>query len=107
MLVKSMLVPLVDATAVPDVRTPTPVGVPDVTGLERVGVVKVGVVNVKLEAKYVELTAPAVAGMAFSTELTKKLSVTTASPTVQALFNTTVVPVVATKSVDTSRTPFL
>jgi hypothetical protein len=45
--------------------------------------------------------------MAFSTELTKKLSVTTLSPTVQALFNTTVVPVVAVKSVDTSRTPFL
>jgi hypothetical protein len=40
-------------------------------------------------------TLPAVAGIAFNTELTKKLSVTTASPTVQALAKTTVVPVVA------------
>jgi hypothetical protein len=52
-------------------------------------------------------TLPAVAGIAFNTELTRKLSVTTASPTVQALARTTVVPVVAVKSVDTRRTPFL
>jgi hypothetical protein len=67
----------------------------------------IGVVSVKLEAKYVELIEPAVAGIAFNTELTKKLSVTTASPDVHALFKTTVVPVVAVKSVDTRRTPFL
>jgi hypothetical protein len=84
-----MLVPEVDATAVPETIT-VPLAVP-----LNVGLVKVGVVSVKLEAKYVELTAPAVAGIAFNTELTKKLSVTTASPTVQALFRTTVVPVVA------------
>ena len=55
----------------------------------------VGVVIVRLEAKYVELIEAAVAGIAFNTELTRKLSVTTASPDVQALFRTTVVPVVA------------
>jgi hypothetical protein len=55
----------------------------------------VGVVIVRLEAKYVELIEPAVAGIAFNTELTKKLSVTTASPDVHALAKTTVVPVVA------------
>jgi hypothetical protein len=60
-----------------------------------IGLVKVGVVSVKLEAKYVELIEAAVAGIAFNTELTRKLSVTTASPTVQALARTTVVPVVA------------
>jgi hypothetical protein len=67
----------------------------------------VGVVIVRLEAKYVELIEAAVAGMAFNTELTKKLSVTTESPDVHALTKTTVVPVVAVKSVDTRRTPFL
>ena len=36
MLVKSMLVPDVEATAVPDVSTPTPVGVPASTGLVKV-----------------------------------------------------------------------
>jgi hypothetical protein len=46
-----MLVPDVDATAVPDVKTPTPVGVPDVTGLLNVGEVSVGVVSDRLEAK--------------------------------------------------------
>jgi len=50
---------------------------------------------------------PPVVGKAFNTLETKKLSVTTASPKVQALANTTVVPVVAVKSVDTRRTPFL
>jgi hypothetical protein len=35
-LVKSILVPDVDATAVPAVRTPTPVGVPAITGLVKV-----------------------------------------------------------------------
>jgi hypothetical protein len=45
----------------------------------------------KLDAE----TLPPVLGIAFNTELTRKLSVTTASPTVQALFRTTVVPVVA------------
>jgi hypothetical protein len=34
--VKSMLVPEVEATAVPDVNTPTPVGVPAMTGLVNV-----------------------------------------------------------------------
>jgi hypothetical protein len=33
MLVKSMLVPDVEACAVPRVKTPTPVGVPAITGL--------------------------------------------------------------------------
>jgi len=46
MPVKSIVVPLVDACAVPEVRTPTPVGVPLITGL-----VIVGLVNVKPEAK--------------------------------------------------------
>jgi hypothetical protein len=41
------------------------------------------------------VTALLVLGIAFNTELTKKLSVTTESPTVQALARTTVVPVVA------------
>jgi hypothetical protein len=50
MLVKSIAVPLVDATAVPLVKTPTPVGVPAKVGLVKVpllaeGVVKVGVVK--------------------------------------------------------------
>ena len=67
----------------------------------------VGVVIVRLEAKYVELIEAAVAGIAFNTELTRKLSVTTESPDVHALTKTTVVPVVAVKSVDTRRTPFL
>jgi hypothetical protein len=44
MLVKSMLVPLVDATEVPDVRTPTPVGVPPIAGLVNVLLVSVSVV---------------------------------------------------------------
>jgi hypothetical protein len=43
MLVKSMLVPLVDATAVSLVRTPTPVGVPPITGLVKVLFVNVSV----------------------------------------------------------------
>jgi hypothetical protein len=85
-----MLVPLVDACAVPDVNTPTPVGVPAVTGE-----VNVGVVSDKLDAKYVELIDPAVAGMAFNTLETYKLMVVTVSPAVQPLFKTTVVPVVA------------
>jgi hypothetical protein len=37
MLVKSMFVPLVEATAVPEVKIPTPDGVPENTGLEIVG----------------------------------------------------------------------
>ena len=45
----------------------------------------------KLDAE----TLPPVLGIAFNTELTKKLSVTTESPAVQALARTTVVPVVA------------
>jgi hypothetical protein len=57
----------------------------------------------KLDAE----TLPPVLGIAFNTELTRKLSVTTESPAVQALARTTVVPVVAVKSVDTRRTPFL
>jgi hypothetical protein len=36
MAVKSIEVPDVVATAVPDVRTPTPVGVPAITGLVKV-----------------------------------------------------------------------
>jgi hypothetical protein len=91
--VKSIDVPLVVATAVPEVITLEAIEL--TTAPDMVGLVKVGVVNVKLEAKYVELTAPAVAGIAFNTELTRKLSVTTESPTVQALARTTVVPVVA------------
>jgi hypothetical protein len=95
-----MLVPEVVAVAVPDVRTPTPAGVPLIVGL-----VSVGVVSVTLDAICVVPTAPATIlddptdaglfGIAFNTELTRKLSVTTASPTVQALARTTVVPVVA------------
>jgi hypothetical protein len=57
MPVKSMLVPLVDATAVPEVRTPTPVGVPAVTGL----------VSVTPDTILDEDTLPAVFGMAFNT----------------------------------------
>jgi hypothetical protein len=41
MLVKSILVPLVEATAVPLVNTPTPVGVPPKVGLVRVLFVRV------------------------------------------------------------------
>jgi hypothetical protein len=64
--VKSMLVPLVDATTVPEVIMLAPItGVPLIVGL-----VRVGVVSVKLEAKYVELIEAAVAGIAFNTELT-------------------------------------
>jgi hypothetical protein len=44
MLVKSILVPLVDATAVLEVRTPTPVGVPSIIGLVNVLLVSVSVV---------------------------------------------------------------
>ena len=95
MLVKSIEVPEVDACAVPDVNTPTPVGVPAVTGEVKVGEVKVGVVSDKLDAKYVDPTDPAVAGMAFSTDDTKKLSTVTRSPDVAALAKTTVVPFVA------------
>jgi hypothetical protein len=58
-------------------------------------------------AKLEDETDAGLFGIAFNTELTRKLSVTTASPTVQALTKTTVVPVVAVKSVDTRRTPFL
>jgi hypothetical protein len=42
MLVKSMLVPLVDATAVPLVKTPVPVGVPLNTGLANPADVRFG-----------------------------------------------------------------
>ena len=42
--VKSMLVPDVEATDVPDVNTPTPVGVPAIAGLVRVLLVSVSVV---------------------------------------------------------------
>ena len=74
----------------PEVKTPTPVGVPAVTGE-----VKVGVVSDRLDAKYVEPTDPAVAGIAFSTEDTKKLSTVTRSPDAAADVRTTVVPFVA------------
>ena len=76
----------------PEVKTPTPVGVPVVTGLESVGVVRVGVVSDRLDAKYVEPTDPAVAGMAFSTDDTKKLSTVTKSLALAADVRTTVVP---------------
>jgi len=46
MLVKSIDVLLVDATAVPEVRTPTPVGVPPIVGLFTAGLVNVLFVNV-------------------------------------------------------------
>jgi hypothetical protein len=59
--VKSMLVPLVDATAVPLVNTPTPVGVPAMTGL--VNVCPVALVNtVPLVAGNVNTVVPATAG---------------------------------------------
>jgi hypothetical protein len=54
-----------------------------------VGVVKVGVVSVWF------VLEPLYCCIAFNTELTRKLSVTTESPDVQALTKTTVVPVVA------------
>jgi hypothetical protein len=60
--VKSMLVPDVDACTVPEVRTPTPVGVPAVTGL-----VNVGLVNATPDTILDEDTLPAVFGIAFST----------------------------------------
>jgi hypothetical protein len=68
MLVKSIDVPLVEATAVPLVIM-LPAGVTKVA-LVKVALVKVGEVKAKLEAKYVLPTLPAVAGMALSTELT-------------------------------------
>jgi hypothetical protein len=61
MLVKSMLVPDVEATAVPAVNTPTPVGVPAITGL--VNVCPVAVVStVPLVAGNVSVVVPDTAG---------------------------------------------
>jgi hypothetical protein len=76
-------------------------------GVPNAGVIKVGDVKDTPDTILDDPTDAGLFGIAFNTELTKKLSVTTASPTVQALFKTTVVPVVAVKSVDTRRTPFL
>jgi hypothetical protein len=64
-------------------------------GVPSAGVTKVGEVNVTPDTILEVPTDAGLFGIAFNTELTKKLSVTTASPTVQALFRTTVVPVVA------------
>jgi hypothetical protein len=59
--VKSMLVPDVDATAVPAVNTPTPVGVPAITGL--VNVCPVAVVNtVPVEAGRLKVLLPETSG---------------------------------------------
>jgi hypothetical protein len=88
MLVKSMDVPDVEATAVPDVMTL-------LAGVTNTGLVSVGEVNDRLDAKYVEPTDPAVAGIAFSTEDTKKLSTVTKSPEFAPFARTTVVPFVA------------
>lgn len=69
MPVKSIDVPEVEACDVPDVITLAPItGVPLIVGLVSVELVSVGDVRVSPDAKYVEFTAPAVAGMAFSTE---------------------------------------
>jgi hypothetical protein len=66
MLVKSILVPDVDATAVPDVNTPTPVGVPAMTGLVRVLFVRVSVVvlptKVSVVVGKVSVVVPATLG---------------------------------------------
>ena len=94
MPVKSMDVPEVEATAVPDTNT-VPEAVPVNVGLLKVGEVKVGVVSDRFAAKYVDPTDPAVAGMAFNTLDTKKLSTVTRSPELAALVSTTVVPFVA------------
>jgi hypothetical protein len=64
-------------------------------GVPRAGVVKTGEVKVTPETILDDPTDAGLFGIAFNTELTRKLSVTTLSPTVQALFKTTVVPVVA------------
>ena len=93
MPVKSIDVPDVDATAVPDVITLEAIEL--TTAPVIVGLVRVGVVNDRLDAKYVEPTDPAVAGMAFSTEDTKKLSTVTRSFNAAAEVSTTVVPFVA------------
>ena len=60
-----------------------------------IGLVSVGVVKVKLEARYVDPTDPAVAGIAFNTLDTRKDSTVTKSPDDAALASTTVVPFVA------------
>jgi hypothetical protein len=74
--------------------------VPDVVGNVSVApplvmVLIAGLVSVTPETILEEPTDAGLFGIAFNTELTRKLSVTTLSPTVQALFRTTVVPVVA------------
>lgn len=88
MLVKSMDVPDVEATAVLDVMTL-------LAGVTNTGLVSVGEVSDRLDAKYVEPTDPAVAGIAFSTEDTKKLSTVTRSLRAAPVAKTTVVPFVA------------
>jgi hypothetical protein len=60
-----------------------------------IGLVIVGEVNVKFDARYVEPTEPAVAGIAFSTLETLKLSTIIVSPADAALFKTIVVPLEA------------
>ena len=93
MLVKSIYVPEVEATAVPDVITLEAIEL--TTAPVIVGLVSVGVVSDRLDAKYVEPTDPAVAGMAFRTEDTKKLSTVTRSLSAAPVAKTTVVPFVA------------
>jgi hypothetical protein len=88
MLVKSILVPLVDACEVPEVITLAPItGVPLIVGLVIVGVVSIGVSNVWL------VLDPLVCATELITEVMKKLIVVTVSPDVAPLVNTTVVPV--------------
>ena len=88
-----MLVPEVEANAVPEVITLD--AIEETKAPVMVGEVKVGVVKDKLDARYVDPTDPAVAGIAFNTLDTKKDSTVTKSPEFAALARTTVVPFVA------------
>ena len=66
MLVKSIDVPEVEATAVPEVNVPTPLGVPEITGEVKVLFVKVSVValptNVSVATGSVNTELPLTAG---------------------------------------------
>jgi hypothetical protein len=71
MLVKLMLVPLVDATAVPEVIMLAPItGVPLIVGLVKVGEVKVGDVKDTPDTILEDETDAGLFGIAFNTELT-------------------------------------